>query len=356
MNKKIVLNTKNIIYSINIEQNSIVKSLNQIISKNKKIIFLIDRKVFYIFRKIKNYKKQNYILVNCSEKLKSFNNYANISEKILGFNIDRNSTIIAIGGGTLGDLSGFIASTILRGIDLILFPTTLLSQVDSSIGGKNGINTKNGKNLIGTFYQPKSVFIDPEVLSTLPKREILSGYSEIVKHGIISDLKFFNWLNKNSKKIINLDNKVLSQAIYKSILIKRKYILKDEKEKLQNNNSRAILNFGHTFGHALEAYYKYNKKLTHGEAISIGMVVAGTLSYKLNYLQLDQLNKIKNHFKLNKLPISDNKIFAQKIFKIIEKDKKNSNGKINFILLKRIGKAFLSNNLSLNKIKKILTK
>ena len=354
MNKKITLKTKDKIYSINIEPNSIVKNLNKIINTNNNAVFLIDRKVFYIFKKLKNYKKQKYLIIDCSEKLKSFSNYAKISEKILNFNIDRRAKIVAIGGGTLGDLSGFIASTILRGIDLILFPTTLLSQVDSSIGGKNGINTKSGKNLVGTFYQPKLVYIDPKILKTLSKREILSGYAEIIKHGIINDIKFFNWLNKNSKKILTLDNKILSEAIYKSIIIKRKYVLKDEKENLKNNNSRAILNFGHTFGHALETYYKYNKKLTHGEAISIGMIIAAILSYKLGYLPFNQLNNIKNHFKLNNLPMSDNKMFNEKIFKIIEKDKKNDNKKINFVLTKKIGSAFLSDNINLDKIKKTL--
>jgi len=354
MNKKIIIRTKNKTYSINIEPNSILKNLNKIIVANNKSVFLIDKKVLYIFKKIKNYKNQKYLVINCSEKLKSFSNYAKISEKILSFNIDRSTKIVAIGGGTLGDLSGFIASTILRGIDLILFPTTLLSQVDSSIGGKNGINTNSGKNLVGTFYQPKLVYIDPKILKTLPKREILSGYAEILKHGIINDIKFFNWLDKNSKKILNLNNKFLSEAIYKSIIIKRKYVLKDEKENLKNNNSRAILNFGHTFGHALETFYKYNKKLTHGEAISIGMIIAANLSYKLGYLPLSQLNNIKNHFNLNNLPIFDNKMFNEKIFKIIEKDKKNDNTRINFVLIRKIGSAFLSKNLNLDKIKKTL--
>ncbi len=352
--KKININIKNNFYPICIEHNSIIKNLEKIISNNKKIVFLIDKKVFYIFKKLNNYKYQNYILVDCSEKIKSFKNYEQISEKILNIGIDRNSIIITIGGGALGDLAGFIASTLMRGIDLILIPTTLLSQVDSSIGGKNGINSKNGKNLIGTFYHPKKVIIDPGVLSTLPKREILSGYAEIIKHAIINDDKFFKWLDKYSKKILNLDKKTLSQAIYKSILIKKKYVLRDEKEKLKNNYSRAILNFGHTFGHALEAFYKYNKKLTHGEAICIGMIIAGTLSYKLNYLPLSELNKIKDHFKLNQLPMTDNNIYNQKIFKIIKTDKKNINGKINFILLNKIGSAFLSNKLHLTQIKKIL--
>ena len=354
MNKKINIKTKYHSYSISIEKNSIIKNIKKIISKKNKVIFLIDKKVFYIFKKLNNYKNQNYIIINCSEKIKNFENYAIISEKILKIGIDRNSTIIAIGGGTLGDLSGFIASTILRGINLILIPTTLLSQVDSSIGGKNGINTAIGKNLVGTFYQPKSVIIDPSILSTLSKRELLSGYAEIIKHGLINDKKFFNWLNDNSKKILELDYNILSEAIYKSILIKRKYVLKDEKEKLKNSNSRAILNFGHTFGHALEAYYKFNQKLTHGEAISIGIIIAATISCRLGYLSVTNFEKIKIHFVSNNLPIKDINMYKKKIFNIIKKDKKNLNGKINFVLLKNIGTAFLSNKHSLQNIKKIL--
>ena len=354
MIKTIDLKTKNGFYQIKIEENSIVKNLNKIISKNNKIIFLIDRKVYYIFQKIKNYNKQHSIVLNCSEKIKSLNNYAKISEKILKMGIDRNTTIVSIGGGTLGDLSGFIASSLLRGIDLILIPTTLLSQVDSSIGGKNGINSKSGKNLIGTFYQPKLVLIDPSILSTLTKREILSGYAEIVKHGIINNLKFFNWLDKNSKKILNLNSKFISKAIYESILIKRNYVLKDEKEKLKNKNSRAILNFGHTFGHAIETYYNYNNKITHGEAISIGMIIASTLSYKLKYLSLNDFNKIKNHFKFNKLPIIDKKMYDNKIFQIIKKDKKNTNNELTLILIKTIGSAFLSSKLKIKNIKKLI--
>jgi len=354
MIKKINILTKESKYSIEIETNSIKKKIKHIISNNNNVIFLIDKKVFNVFQKINNYKKQKYICISCSEKIKTFNSYAKLTQKILNKGVDRKTVLVAIGGGTMGDLSGFIASTLLRGIDLILIPTTLLSQVDSSIGGKNGINTRFGKNLIGTFYQPRLVIIDPLFLSTLPKRELLSGYAEIVKHSIIYDQNFFNWLDKNSKNIFNLNYKVISKAIYKSILIKKQYVLKDEKERLKNRYSRAILNFGHTFGHALETYYKYNKKLTHGEAISIGMIIASTISYNLNYLSYKNLLKIKNHFIHNKLPIMDKKMYDEKIFKIIYKDKKNIDGKINFILLKKIGNAFLKNNISLKNIKKLI--
>jgi len=354
MIKKINILTKENKYSIEIEVNSIKKKIKNIISNNSNVIFLIDKKVFNVFQTINNYKKQKYICINCSEKIKSFKFYNKLTQEILRKGVDRKTVIVAIGGGTLGDLSGFIASTLLRGVDLILVPTTLLAQVDSSIGGKNGINTSFGKNLIGTFYQPKLVIIDPAFLATLPQRELLSGYAEIVKHSIIYDEKFFNWLDKNSKKLFNLNYQVTSKAIYKSILIKKQYVLKDEKERLKNRYSRAILNFGHTFGHALETYYKYKKKLTHGEAISIGMIIASTISYNLNYLSYKNLIKIKTHFINNKLPITDPKIYDEKIFKIIYKDKKNIDGKINFVLLKSIGNAFLKNNINLNNIKKLV--
>ncbi len=356
MIKKIKITTKENTYSIEIEANSINKNLKKILSKNKKVVFLIDKKVFHIFKKLKNYKKYNYICISCSEKIKNFKFYENLTQKILKIGIDRNSLIVAMGGGTLGDLSGFIASTILRGIDLILIPTTLLSQVDSSIGGKNGINTDYGKNLVGTFYQPKLVLIDPDILSSLPKRELRSGYAEIIKHSIINDQRFFKWLDINSHLIFKLNSRILTEAIYKSILIKRKFVIKDEKERLKNKYSRAMLNFGHTFGHALETYYKYDNKLTHGEAISIGMNIAAILSNKLNYLSNKNLNKINLHLKNNKLPIYDKEMYNNKIFEIIKKDKKNIDGRINMILINKIGNVFINNKLDLISIKKLLVK
>ena len=354
MNKKIILNISEKKYSVEIEVNSIKKKIDKLVNSNNNVIFLIDKKVFNVFEKVKNYKKQKYITISCSEKIKSFQDYSELSNKILSMGVDRKSVIIAIGGGTLGDLAGFIASTLLRGVDLVLIPTTLLSQVDSSIGGKNGINTEYGKNLIGTFYQPTKVIIDPSTLSSLPRREFLSGYAEIVKHAIINDQKFFNWLNINSKKIFNLNYKFISEAIYKSVSIKKEYVIKDEKEKLKNKYSRAILNFGHTFGHALETFYNYDKTLTHGEAISIGMIIASRISYKLNYLSLEDFTKIKDHFIANNLPITNKEMYNKKIFEIIYRDKKNIDNNVNLILLKSLGNAFVKTSINLDKIKKLI--
>ena len=353
MNKKIKIKSNEKNYYIEIKYNFFRNKLINLIDNNNKIIIIIDRNVEYLLNNIK-FKNNIFIIkIKGSEKIKNFNNYEILTKKILSFGVDRNSIVIAIGGGTIGDLSGFVASTILRGVKFILIPTTLLSQVDSSIGGKNGINTNLGKNLIGTFYQPDEVFIDPRILKSLPKKEMQSGYAEIVKHALINDIFFFNWLDKNYKRIFKFEQNALVYAIHKSIKIKAKFIETDTKEILINNKSRALLNFGHTFGHALETLYEYKNKITHGEAISIGMIIASKLSNKLSTLKTSELIKITDHFCKVGLPIYDNKINNKKILSIIQKDKKNNDGKINLILLKKIGKAYYSRNVNKKYIIKI---
>ena len=353
MNKKIKIKSREKNYFIEIKYNFFRNKLINLIKNKNKIIIIIDRNVEYLLNNIK-FKNNIFIIkIKGSEKIKNFNNYEILTKKILSFGVDRNSIVIAIGGGTIGDLSGFIASTILRGVKFILMPTTLLSQVDSSIGGKNGINTNLGKNLIGTFYQPDEVFIDPKILESLPKKELQSGYAEIVKHALINDIFFFNWLDKNYKRIFKFEQNALVYAIHKSIKIKAKFIETDSKEILINNKSRALLNFGHTFGHALETLYEYKNKITHGEAISIGMIIASKLSNKLSTLKTSELIKITDHLCKVGLPIYDNKINNKKILSIIQKDKKNNDGKINLILLKKIGKAYYSRNVNKKYIIKI---
>ena len=353
MNKKIKIKSREKNYFIEIKYNFFRKKLINLIKNKNKIIIIIDRTIEYLLNNIK-FKNNIFIIkIKGSEKIKNFNNYEILTKKILSFGVDRNSIIIAIGGGTIGDLSGFVASTILRGVKFILMPTTLLSQVDSSIGGKNGINTNLGKNLIGTFYQPDEVFIDPKILKSLPKKELQSGYAEIVKHALINDIFFFNWLDKNYKRIFKFEQNALVYAIHKSIKIKAKFIETDSKEILINNKSRALLNFGHTFGHALETLYEYKNKITHGEAISIGMIIASKLSNKLSSLKKNELKKITDHLCKVGLPIYDNNINNKKILSIIQKDKKNNDGKINLILLKKIGKAYYSRNVNKKYIIKI---
>jgi 3-dehydroquinate synthase/shikimate kinase/3-dehydroquinate synthase len=242
-------------------------------------------------------------------------------------------------------------------LKFINIPTTLLAQVDASVGGKTAINSSQGKNLIGTFYQPDFVLIDISLLSSLPQREMICGYGEILKHSIILDRNFFLWLSKNAKKIINLKNKkLLKIAIMRSCKIKSEIVNKDEREK----NLRMILNFGHTFAHGFESAKNFSKKLNHGEAVLLGMMTASQLSYQKKLLSLEDLTLIKKHYLNLNLPMKFEKIFKKqeinKIIHFMKKDKKNLNEKINLILLKKIGKTTKPNSLALDsdEIKKFL--
>ena len=352
MRNKITINNKKISTLIFIKKNYIINFINKISKKNEKIFCIVDSKIKNILN-ISEIKNVKTIYIQCGETIKTIDGYKVITEKLIKNNINRKSVIIAIGGGTLGDLAGFVASTVLRGLPYYLIPTTLLSQVDSSIGGKNGINTIYGKNLIGTFYQPKEVLIDISILKKLPKKQIKAGYSEIIKHALIKDYSFFCWLEKNSGKLFSLNEFIVEKAIYKSIMIKLFYVKKDEREMLLNSNSRAMLNFGHTIGHAIESYYKY-KKFNHGEAISIGMITEAKISNHLGLISNDELDRIIKHFKICKLEIFD-KILKKKIFlKQLTKDKKNFLNKINFSLIDKIGSSIFYRKLDKNKVYKIL--
>ena len=349
---KIVSSTKK--YEIIVKKNSIIESIEHEQSLDNKIFIIIDRNVYYLLKQLKNNHNTHIIKIDGGEKIKSMKTFSNLSSKLLKLNIDRKSKIIAIGGGTIGDLSGFIASTILRGVKFILIPTTLLSQVDSSIGGKNGINTTFGKNLIGTFLPPDKVVIDISCLLTLSKREIKSGYAEILKHSLIKDKKFFYWLTKNYKQILSIEEKKINSAIIQSIKIKAFFIEKDEKENLISNFSRAMLNFGHTFGHAFETMNNYKKKLTHGEAISIGMSLASNISHKLKLINTKDYKSIIEHLKNVGLPYTDKRIKNENLYNVMASDKKNSNNMINLILLNKIGQAKFKIGMRKEEIKKLL--
>ncbi len=350
MNNKIYIKNRKLKTSILIKKNYISKFINNIAKKNETVFCILDAKIKLNFAKQKNIK---IIRMKCGEGVKTFDGYKELTEKLIKNNINRKSVIVAIGGGTLGDLAGFVASTILRGLDFFLIPTTLLSQVDSSIGGKNGINTIYGKNLLGTFYQPKEVLIDISILKSLPKKEIRSGYAEIIKHALIKDYAFFCWLDENASKLFNLNKSILEKAIYKSIMIKLFFVKKDEKELLLNYNSRAMLNFGHTIGHAIESHYRYNK-FNHGEAISIGMITEAKLSNFLGFLSSHELERIIKHFKKCELKIYDKILKDKLLINKLAKDKKNYLNKINFSLIDKIGSSIFYKKLDKNKVHKIL--
>jgi len=355
MKKQILIKTKSKKYKIFIENGSINTYLKSELRTDSKKFIIVDSKVSKKIDKIiKNKKNVFLIKVKGSEKLKSINSYWKIISKLLQKKIDRSSTIISIGGGTVGDLCGFISNTILRGVKFSLIPTTLLSQVDSSIGGKNGINSKYGKNLIGTFYQPDIVIIDPTILRSLPLKQLRTGYAEIIKHALINDKNFYIWLKKNLKNILLLKKNPLCYAILKSIKIKEKYVTSDEKENLVNSSSRAMLNFGHTFGHALESINKYRSNLTHGEAISIGMILATKISYRMKNIRRSELDDIIYHFKQAGLPYSTKSMINNKLYKAITADKKNTNNKINLILLKKVGEAYYKRGLNITELKNLI--
>jgi 3-dehydroquinate synthase len=327
----------------------------------KKVCIISDNKLPKLILKklVKSLKKYELKIfkISASEKNKSLITANKIIEQLLINNFNRSDCIIALGGGIVGDLSAFISNLTKRGLKFINIPTTLLAQVDASVGGKTGINSKQGKNLIGTFYQPDFILSDVSLLKSLPKRELVSGYGEILKHALILDKKFFLWLHRYGKKIIeNKSHLHLEKAIIKSCKIKSKIVNKDEKEK----NLRMILNFGHTFAHGFEAAKKFSKKLNHGEAVLLGMMVASILSNEREKLISKELILIKKHYIDLNLPMMINNIFKKKdISKIVyymKKDKKNTNEKINLILLEKIGKTTKPKKITLRsqEVKKFL--
>jgi len=361
-NTKIIVKTKSKSYPVYFG-NGILNTTGTLIKKNlpnvKKICIISDKNLPLVLLKklsksLKKYNPKIYRL-SVSEKIKNFKFAYRLIENMLNDNFNRSDCIIAFGGGILGDLTAFISSLIKRGVKFINIPTTLLAQADASIGGKTGINSSQGKNLIGTFYQPEFVLIDITLLKSLPRREMICGYGEILKHSLILDRKFFLWLSKNAEKIIdNEDNNLLQMAVIRSCKIKSKIVSKDESEK----NLRMILNFGHTFAHGFEAAKNYSKKLNHGEAVLMGMMVASQLSYQKKLLSLKDLMLIKNHYLSLNLTMKVKNFFKKKeinkIINFMKKDKKNLDEKINLILIKKIGQttkpnSFVVNNSELKK-------
>ena len=364
-NKKLIVKTKSKTYPIYFGYN-ILNITGKLIKKNlsdvKKICIISDNKLPQVLLKklVKSLKRYNLKIYKLpvSEKTKTLNVANKIIEQLLQDNFNRSDCIISFGGGIVGDLSAFISSVTKRGMKFINIPTTLVAQSDASIGGKTGINSIQGKNLIGTFYQPDFVLTDIYMLNSLPRREIICGYGEILKHSLILNRKFFLWLSKYAKKIINnKDKNILKKAVIKSCKIKSQIVNKDEREK----NLRMILNFGHTFAHGFESTKNFSKKLNHGEAVLLGMMVASQLSYKKKLLPLKDLMLIKKHYLSLNLPMNVKKKFKKreidKIIYFIKKDKKNFNEKINLILIKKIGKTTKPNSFVINssEIKKFLT-
>jgi len=358
--KIISINTKSKNYNIYIG-NNLISQFSNIIKKEKinfkKSLIIIDKNipkkfVKKIFSKIKCEKKIIFYF-NSSEKNKNLTHTNFILKKLFKNNFSRNDVVICLGGGIAGDVSGFAASIYKRGIKFINIPSTLLAQVDSSIGGKVGISNKFGKNMLGSFYQPDLVISDTSLLKSLPRREIICGYAEILKHSLIKNKKFFLFLDKNLINILELKKNFIEKAIMESCKIKKQVVEKDEKEM----NFRKTLNLGHTFGHAYEATLNYSKKLNHGEAVLYGIFSATKFSNKINLLKGYDYKLIMSH--LSKLGfINLNKFFKKKdINKIVGfmmSDKKNDDKKINLITLKKIGAINILGQFNVIKVKRFI--
>lgn len=331
--------------------NNILKNFYQFYFRycthSKKILFVsnsqIPDKYLKTIRASLPKKINHYsLMIPAGEKNKNLPQVNKILDFLTKNNFDRNDTVVALGGGVVGDIVGFAASIFKRGIGFVQVPTTLLAQVDSSVGGKTGVNNNFGKNLIGTFYHPQFVLIDIAVLYSLSKREMISGFAEILKYSLIMNKKFFFWLCEYGHEIIDrLNRKTILRAIEISCKSKALIVGKDEKEK----GLRAILNFGHTIGHALESHLKYSSKLNHGEAVIIGMMAASKVSVTRGFLNKVELHKITHLYSKLKLKYSLKKYLRSSqihnFADIMKKDKKNNSDTINLILLKQIGKAFI---------------
>ena len=361
--KKIIIKTLNQRYPIYIGKNIIKKLplfLNQNLIKFKKCLIIIDKNIpSKMISEIKKsfLNKDLYVYkFHASEKNKNQKKINQILKILLDKNFSREDCLMTVGGGITGDVGGFAASLFKRGLKFVNIPTTLLAQVDSSIGGKTGVNTKHGKNLIGSFYQPKLVVSDLEFLNSLKNREMICGYGEILKHSLISSKIFFYFLSKNLKNILRNDTHYIQKAVYESCLIKKKVVEKDEKEK----NIRKVLNLGHTFAHAYEASLKYSNKLNHGEAVLLGIYTAVKFSFAIKLLNYKEFILISSHIEKSGLPSNVNHYFSSKnidkILSFMQKDKKNNSSKINLILLKKIGHPIINKVYTKRAIKNFLKK
>jgi len=338
-------------YDIHIGKNISKSILNKHLGNKNKVLIISDngvpkKHIKELKNKINN-KKITIFTLNKGEKSKSFSSYKKILNKLLELKFDRSDIIIALGGGVVGDIAGFSAATYLRGIRYIQIPTTLLAQVDSSVGGKTAINVIQGKNLVGAFYNPSLVLISTSFLGTLSEDEYKSGLGEVVKYALIGNKKLRNIIEKNSKDIINRNESILKTIIEESIKTKSNIVTKDEKE----SGIRAILNFGHTFGHAIEAHNNY-KNITHGAAITLGMVIASKLSFFEGHINNYQLDNIVNLIDSLGLNTDHSKYKYSNLKQYFLSDKKIKDGKLNLILIDKNFNAFITSKFNNKNISK----
>ncbi len=296
------------------------------------------------------------IVLKPGESTKSFRELAPLSERLLELGLERGDLVVAFGGGVMGDLAGFAAAILRRGVRFVQIPTTLLAQVDSSVGGKTGIDTPQGKNLIGAFHQPSLVIADTDTLRTLPDREMRAGYAEVAKYGLLGDAAFFAWLEQSWRSVFAFEEAALTRAIETSVKAKAGIVGRDETEQ----GERALLNLGHTFGHAFEAWCGYSDRLLHGEAIAIGMAIAFRFSEALGLCAPGAGKRVAAHFEAVGLPtriadIPGAKPDVEALMRLMAQDKKVRRGKLTFILVRGIGEAFVTSDVAEERVREFLT-
>jgi 3-dehydroquinate synthase len=295
------------------------------------------------------------IVIEAGEGSKSFAGLERLSGELLKSGVDRSGLVVALGGGVIGDLTGFAAGVLKRGIAFAQIPTTLLAQVDSSVGGKTAINTPQGKNLVGLFHQPKIVIADTDVLKTLPKRELLAGYAEVAKYGALGDAAFFEWLEANGARALAGDSAAMVHAVAHACRMKADIVARDERE----TGDRALLNLGHTFGHALEAATGFSDRLLHGEGVAIGMALAFGLSVKLGLCRGQDAERFARHLKAAGLPtaiadIPGARPSPEVLLEHMAHDKKVKDGRMTFILVRGIGEAFVTSDVPMDAVREML--
>ena len=340
-------------YRIVISKNAISKkNLVPLLKNHNKTLLISDDGVpSKIVREVtavcKPSTKVFQMILQHGEQAKSVQNFQKILNFLADNNFDRTDLIVAVGGGVVGDISGFVASSYLRGIQFIQIPTTLLAQVDSSVGGKTAINILSGKNLVGAFYNPKGVIIDTNVLHSLPNRQLKAGLAEVIKYAFIQNNALFSLLKKYPKKILSKDHKIIEEIIFLSLQTKARIVTKDEKE----NGIRAILNFGHTFGHAIEAHGKY-KKILHGEAVAKGMRIASKISYLENLISEKEYEEVIALLQKYEFDLSVDQYKYRELKPYIFRDKKIKAGKLNLILLNKLSNAVVINAFDAKNLQK----
>ncbi|WP_058485445.1 3-dehydroquinate synthase [Defluviitalea phaphyphila] len=354
---EIKVNTLSNLYSIYFSQNfeGILKLLSSYNLLDRKVCIITDSNVdFYYGQSFMNTLKTVYkdvfkFTFPAGEESKNLNTVQKIYKFFIENKLDRKSLVFALGGGVTGDMAGFVAATYMRGIPFIQVPTTLLSQVDSSVGGKVGVDFLQHKNMIGSFYQPKFVYINLSTLNTLPTKQLSSGMAEVIKHGLILDKEYFSFVESVSDETFKLDKDILEKIIKRSCEIKSNVVSQDEKE----SGLREILNFGHTIGHAIETLLDF--KLLHGECVSIGMIGAAYISYKNNLISKKDLERIEKVLTSYKLPTRFKNLEVDKIYEQMLLDKKTKNNKIKFILLSPIGNVLRVEDLNEQLIKSAIS-